>query len=72
MQVTPITPQETMHLHEILTLKNTCAIKSAAARSSISDPELKKILNQDISNTMRQIQDIQTTLSPAIGCRSES
>lgn len=69
MQVTPITPHETMYLHEILTLKNTCAAKSAAMQSMISDQELKGILSQDITNTKRQIQDIQNTLSPTIGCQ---
>lgn len=71
MQITPITPQETLHLHEILTLKNTCALKSAALCGSTGDPELQKILNQDVKNAKRQIQDIRNTLSPAIGCQSQ-
>lgn len=68
MQVTPITPHETLYLHEILTLKNTCAAKSSAMQERIRDPELKDIVDQDIANTRRQIQDIRNTLSPTIGC----
>lgn len=68
MQMTPITPHETMYLHEILTLKNTCAVKSAAMQSMVRDPELKNILSRDITNTTRQMQDIRNTLSPAISC----
>ena len=68
MQTTPITPHETMYLHEILTLKNTCAAKSAVMQGMAGDSELKNILAQDITNTKRQMQDIQNTLSPAITC----
>ncbi len=69
MQFTPVTPHETLYLHEILTLKNTCAAKSSALQNMVRDPELKEILHQDTAAAKRQIQDIQNTLSPAVFCR---
>lgn len=62
MQSSKLTPHELLDLHEILTFKNTCALKATAAQSMVTDQELKGLLNQDITATRRQMQDIQSVL----------
>lgn len=58
-----LSPHETLYLHEILSLKNTCAVKSSTMQTLIQDPELKGILQQDVNSTKRQIQELQNVLS---------
>jgi similar to spore coat protein len=58
-----ITPSEMIHLHEILSLKNTCAVKTSALQSQVSDQRLAKILEQDIATTKQQLQDIKNVLT---------
>lgn len=69
IQNNSLTPHETLFLHEILTFKNTCAVKSASMQNMIADQELKNILKEDVNNTKRQIQDIQTTLTSRSQCQ---
>ena len=42
-----ITPSEMVCLHEILNLRNTCAVKSDANKAQVTDQRLSKILEQD-------------------------
>lgn len=63
MQNNKITPHETLYLHEILSFKNTCAIKSSTMQSLIQDQELKGLLKKDISCTERQMQELQSMLT---------
>jgi similar to spore coat protein len=54
-----LAPHETYELHELLTFKNTCLTKSATMSGIVQDPELRSILNQDVTKTKDQIQRIQ-------------
>ncbi|MDQ0228646.1 DUF892 family protein [Metabacillus niabensis] len=54
-----LAPHETYELHELLTFKNTCLTKSATMSKLIQDPELKAILEQDVTKSKQQIQRIQ-------------
>jgi similar to spore coat protein len=58
-----ITPSEMVHMHEILSLKNTCAVKASALQSLVSDQRLGKILEQDIATARQQLQDIKNVLT---------
>ncbi|SHI11244.1 hypothetical protein SAMN02745823_02521 [Sporobacter termitidis DSM 10068] len=58
-----ITPSEMVCLHEILNLKNTCAVKSSALETLVSDQRLQKILEQDVASSKQQLQDIKNVLS---------
>ena len=58
-----ITPNEMVNLHEILCFKNTCAVKTNALQSQVTDQKLQKILEQDIAATKQQLQDIQNVLT---------
>ncbi len=54
-----LAPHETYELHELLTFKNTCLTKSATMSKLIQDPELKAILEHDVTKSKQQIQRIQ-------------
>jgi hypothetical protein len=57
-----ITPQEMAGLHEILCLKNTCAVKANVFGQLANDERLKKLLEQDAMNTKQQLRDVQYVL----------
>lgn len=57
-----IAPHETFELHELLTFKNVCATKSVAMAGLVKDPELKAILQQDLSITQGQIRELQSLI----------
>jgi similar to spore coat protein len=54
---------ETMDLHEIATFKTVCLTKSKTMQLLVSDPELKKILQQDVDVTTIQLQELKQLLS---------
>ncbi|OAA95138.1 hypothetical protein [Clostridium coskatii] len=53
-----IAPHESIEVHELLTFKNICLTKSITAAKLVSDSELKTILQNDVSTTKRQIQEL--------------
>lgn len=63
MKSSSVTSTEMIHLHEILNLKNTCAVKSNAFQALASDQRLAKILEQDVAAARQQLQDIKNVLS---------
>lgn len=54
-----LAPHETYELHELLTFKNLCLTKSTTMSELVQDPELKSILDQDVTKTKAQIQRLQ-------------
>lgn len=65
MQQPKLSPRETLSLHEILSIKNICAIKAITMQGVIQDPELKGLLSQEIMNAKRQMQELQGILGSA-------
>lgn len=63
MPNTPLSPHEILYLQEILSLKNTCALKSSIMQAIITDQQLKDLASTDMTNTKRQIQELQGLLS---------
>jgi similar to spore coat protein len=53
---------EKMELHELLTFKTACAFKAAMMQNQVQDAQLRGLLNQDITNTRTQIQELQGLL----------
>lgn len=54
---------ETLEVHELLAFKNTCVTKTLAMKDLVSDPGLKNLLQEDIQNGAKAIQDYQGLLS---------
>lgn len=55
-------PNETMQLHELLTLKNLCLTKSITMKPLVADDELKSILQQDITATEQHIRQLRNLM----------
>ncbi|AWK52858.1 spore coat protein [Clostridium beijerinckii] len=53
-----ITLNESIQLHEILTLKNLCLTKSITMSPLVSDNELKTILQQDVTVSKQHIEEL--------------
>jgi similar to spore coat protein len=54
---------ETLELHEVLTLKQSCLVKSYALQSLVEDDTLKMILSNDVSSSEKAIKELQDILS---------
>lgn len=57
-----IAPHETFELHELLTFKNVCATKSATMSALVNDPDLKNMLQQDLSLSQGHIRELQNLI----------
>lgn len=57
-----LAPNETIQLHEILTLKNLCLTKSITMSPLISDDELKNIIKNDVEKSQRHIKELKDFL----------
>jgi similar to spore coat protein len=66
MQQQGLAPNETMQLHEILTLKDLCLTKSVTMSPLVSDDELKAILKNDIKTTEKHIKDLRGYLEQSM------
>lgn len=60
-----IAPHEALELHELVTLKNLCATKSASMAGLVKDEELKSILQQDITSAQGHIKELENLMSTA-------
>ncbi|MCX7614377.1 MAG: hypothetical protein N2Z65_01315 [Clostridiales bacterium] len=58
-----LTPHEQLYLHELLSFKNTCALKSSIIQAIVTDHQLKDLFNKDMALTKRQLQELQGILS---------
>jgi similar to spore coat protein len=56
-------PHEIMEAHEILVQKNVCVTKSTTMQMLAGDPQLKELLQQDVSMSKQAIQELQAILS---------
>ncbi|MGE5396249.1 MAG: hypothetical protein ACM3MK_01790 [Chitinophagales bacterium] len=57
-----LAPHEMLELHEILSFKTLCASKASAMMSMAQDPEIKKLLQDDISSSKQHIQRLEDFL----------
>lgn len=56
---------EVLEVQEMAAFKTTCLTKSKTMRALVSDPELKEIMQQDISTSTRQLEEYSSILSKA-------
>ncbi|AAK78592.1 spore coat protein CotF [Clostridium acetobutylicum] len=71
MQQPKLGVHETMELHELLTFKNLCLTKTTVMTGLVSDPNLKSILQDDISTTKRQIGELKELIKDSDMCSPE-
>jgi similar to spore coat protein len=57
---------ETLEVHEIAAFKTVCMTKSKTMQALVSDLELKRILQDDVQLSMRQLQELGSLLSKAM------
>ncbi|MDP4143642.1 MAG: spore coat protein [Bacillota bacterium] len=62
MEQKGIAPNETMQLHELLTLKNLTLTKSVTMSPLVSDEELKTILQNDVTTAQCHIKELKGLL----------
>lgn len=53
-----IAPHEAFEIHELLQLKNICALKSSGLTGNVADPKLRVILETDLENSQQQIKEL--------------
>lgn len=53
-----LAPNETIQLHELLTLKNLSLTKSVTMSPLVSDEELKTILQNDVGTCKQHIEEL--------------
>ncbi|UQW96220.1 hypothetical protein M2M59_09355 [Rummeliibacillus sp. G93] len=56
---------EVLEVQEIATYKTLCLTKSKTMKGLVSDEGLKKILQQDVDTSTRQLQEFASILSKA-------
>jgi similar to spore coat protein len=61
-----LAPNETMQLHEILTLKNLSLTKSITMSPLVSDEELKIIIKNNIWQSQQHIKELREYLTQSL------
>ena len=57
-----IAPHEAFEIHELLQLKNNCALKASSLSGMVADPKLRLILETELDKTQNQIKDLRGLL----------
>jgi similar to spore coat protein len=53
---------ETLEIHEIMTMKQACLVKSYAVTPLVKDDRLKKLIEQDIQHSETALEELQALL----------
>jgi len=67
-----VAPHESVEIHELLVFKNICMTKSITMSPLVSDEELKAILQQDVSLSQAQIQELAGLMEQSVLVRDVS
>lgn len=62
MAKTELAIHETLEIHEILTVKQSCLVKAYAVSSLVKDKQLKKLIEQDVKDSEQAIKELQKLL----------
>lgn len=54
---------ETLEIHEVMTMKQSCLVKAHAVSSLIKDDELRKLVEQDVKDTEKALDELQKLLN---------
>ncbi len=66
MQVKGLAPNETMQLHEILTLQDLCLTKAITMSPLVSDIKLKNLIKNDIQTTQIHVKELRGYLEQSM------
>lgn len=58
MPKSTVAPHEKFQIHEILQLKNICALKVSGLTGMVEDPKLRLILETELENSQQQIKEL--------------
>ncbi|NLI91589.1 MAG: hypothetical protein GX434_05105 [Peptococcaceae bacterium] len=58
MSKSGIAPHEKFQVHELLQLKNICALKVSSLTGMVDDPKLRVILETELENSQTQIKEL--------------
>lgn len=53
-----ISPHEALEIHELLALKNKCALKASNFTGMVADPKLRVMLETDLKKSQQHIKDL--------------
>lgn len=59
-----IAPHEAFEIHELLQLKNICALKASGLTGQVADPKLRLILENDLKQSQEQIKELREFIQP--------
>jgi len=59
-----IAPHEAFEIHELLQLKNICALKASSLTGQVADPKLRLILENDLKQSQQQIKELREFIQP--------
>lgn len=59
MEPQALAPHEAMEIHELLNFKTICLAKSKMLQGLVFDKDLKALLQKDVEQSMKAIQDLQ-------------
>lgn len=72
MEVQGLAPNETMQLHEIITIRNLGLTKSITMPPLVSDEELKTMLKDYVKQSQEHIKELRGYLEQSINALSEA
>lgn len=61
-----IARHEASEIHELLQLKNICALKTSGLTDNIADPKLRVILEDDLRYSQQQIQELRAFMLESV------
>ncbi|MDP4143639.1 MAG: spore coat protein [Bacillota bacterium] len=65
MEQKNLAPNETMQVHEMLNFKTVCMASSKMMEGVVFDQELKALLEKDVQQSIKDINDLQKLLAKA-------
>ncbi len=54
---------EVLEIHELMTFKSLCLTKSTMMQGLVTDQKLKDIMQQDVTMSSKQLEELKTHLS---------
>lgn len=60
MQTQALAPHESLEIHEMLNFKTICLAKSKMMQGLVFDQDLKDLMQKDVLQSLRAIQDLTT------------
>jgi similar to spore coat protein len=54
---------ESLELHELLVFRNLCCTKASTMQMLVTDPQLKAIMQRDVSTTTEHLRELRDLLN---------